>query len=267
MFLHQPSSARSASWIVPSHNLHLKSSATSDKSPRTPPHRLWIHLLHTVHWTEFACTPFQQTPQYHFPEFTIIFPPLLPTITLDFPAYTFNPLPSRLALQSATRLPSCSIVGAIITRSSAYSNSKGRPLLASLETTCWCYLSSMRIIMCYSVDTCSCYLSSMRIIMCYSVDTCWCYLSSVRIIMCYRVDTCWCYLSSVRIIMCYSVDTCWCYLSSMRIIMCYSVDTCWCYLSSVRIIMCYSVNTCWWYLSSVRIIMCYSVDTCWCYLR
>ena len=42
-------------------------------------------------------------------------PPLLPTITLDFPVFTFNPLPSRLALQSATRLPSCSIVGAIIT--------------------------------------------------------------------------------------------------------------------------------------------------------
>ena len=92
-------------------------------------------FLHTVHWTEFACTPFPQTPQGHFPEFTIIFPPLLPTITLDFPAFTFNPLPSRLALQSATRLPSCSIVGAIITRSSAYSNSEGRPLLASLETT------------------------------------------------------------------------------------------------------------------------------------
>ena len=54
----------------------------------------------------------------------IIFPPLLPTITLDFPAFTFNPLPSRLALQSATRLPSCSIVGAIIARSSAYSNSE-----------------------------------------------------------------------------------------------------------------------------------------------
>ena len=31
--------------------------------------------------------------------------------------------------------PGCSIVGAIITRSSAYSNSEGRPLLASLKTT------------------------------------------------------------------------------------------------------------------------------------
>ena len=26
--------------------------------PRTPLHRLWIHFLHTVHLTEFACTPF-----------------------------------------------------------------------------------------------------------------------------------------------------------------------------------------------------------------
>ena len=33
-----------------------------------------------------------------------------------------NPLSRRLALHSATRLPSCSIVGAISTRSSAYSN-------------------------------------------------------------------------------------------------------------------------------------------------
>ena len=50
----------------------------------------------------------------HFPEFTIIFTPLLPTITLDFPVFTFNPLSRRLALHSATRLPSCSIVGAIV---------------------------------------------------------------------------------------------------------------------------------------------------------
>ena len=33
-------SARSTSWIVPSHRLHLKPSATRDKSPRTPLHRL-----------------------------------------------------------------------------------------------------------------------------------------------------------------------------------------------------------------------------------
>ena len=32
------SSARSTSWIVPSHRLHLKPSATRDKSPRTPLH-------------------------------------------------------------------------------------------------------------------------------------------------------------------------------------------------------------------------------------
>ena len=117
-----------------SHRLHLKPSATRDKSPRTPLHRLWIHFLHTVHWT--VCL-------YSFPTDTT--GPLsrvynhLPTTAanhhLDFPAFTFNPLSSRLALQSATRLPSCSIVGAIITRSSAYSNSEGRPLLASLETT------------------------------------------------------------------------------------------------------------------------------------
>ena len=90
---------------------------------------------HYVDDLEFACTPFPQTPQDHFPEFRIIFPPLLPTITLDFPAFTFNPFPSRLAFQSATHLPSCSIVGAIITMSSAYRSSEGRPLLASLETT------------------------------------------------------------------------------------------------------------------------------------
>ena len=39
------SPARSASWIVPSHRLHLKQSATSDNSPL---HRLWIHFIHQV---------------------------------------------------------------------------------------------------------------------------------------------------------------------------------------------------------------------------
>ena len=39
-------SARSASWNVPSHRFHMKPSATSDKSPL---HRLWIHIKHTVH--------------------------------------------------------------------------------------------------------------------------------------------------------------------------------------------------------------------------
>ena len=68
-------------------------------------HRLWIHLLHYVHWTEFTCTPFPQTPHDHFPE---------------FPGFTFNLLSRRLVLHSATRLPSCSIVDAISTRSSAF---------------------------------------------------------------------------------------------------------------------------------------------------
>ena len=38
----------------------------------------------------------------------VIFPPLLPTITLDFPTFTFSPLSRRLALHSTTLLPSCS---------------------------------------------------------------------------------------------------------------------------------------------------------------
>ena len=127
------SSARSASWIVPSHYLHLKT-LSYPRQVTTHPTEQLVNPFYIL-CTEFACTPFPQTPQGHFPEFTIIFPPLLPTITLDFPAFTFNPLSRRLALHSATRLPSCSIVGAIITRSSTYSNSEGRPLLASLETT------------------------------------------------------------------------------------------------------------------------------------
>ena len=51
--------------------------ATSDQSPL---HLVWIHFIHTVHWTEFVCTPFPQTSQDHVLVFTIIFPPLLPTI-------------------------------------------------------------------------------------------------------------------------------------------------------------------------------------------
>ena len=71
----------------------------------------------------------------HFPQFTIIFPLLLPTITLNFHAFTFSPLSRRLALHSATRLPSNTIVDAINTNLSACSNSEDRPLVVSLETT------------------------------------------------------------------------------------------------------------------------------------
>ena len=128
--LHPPlgtqASARSASWMVPSSGwsptyetvIYPRQVTTYTTAQLVNP-----FFLHTVHWTEFACTPFPQTPQGHFSEFTIIFPPLLQTITLGFPAFTFNHLSRRLALHSATRQPSCSIVGAIITRSSAYSNS------------------------------------------------------------------------------------------------------------------------------------------------
>ena len=40
----------------------------------------------------------------HFSEFTIIFPLLLPTITLDLPKFAFSPLSRMLTLHSATRL-------------------------------------------------------------------------------------------------------------------------------------------------------------------
>ena len=52
-------------------------------------------------------------PQDRYPEFTIIFTPLLPTITLYLPEFTFSPLSRMLTLHSATRLPSGSIVGAM----------------------------------------------------------------------------------------------------------------------------------------------------------
>ena len=88
-----------------------------------------------MHLTEFTYTSFSHTPQGHFSEFTIIFPPLLPTIILDFPAFTFSPLSRRLVLYSVTRLPRCSIVGAINIKSSAYIDSEGRPLKTTSITT------------------------------------------------------------------------------------------------------------------------------------
>ena len=48
---------------------------------------------------------------------------------------TFLHSPSILCQGGSLSNQSCSIVGAIITMSSAYSYSEGRPLLASLETT------------------------------------------------------------------------------------------------------------------------------------
>ena len=102
-----------------------------DKSSRTSLHRLSIHIIYIL-CTEFACTLFP----HHFPELTLIFSPLFSNFTLDFPVSTFSHLSRRLTLYSATRHPSCSIVGAMRTKSSAYSNSEVRPILASLETTC-----------------------------------------------------------------------------------------------------------------------------------
>ena len=51
------------------------------------------------------------------------------------PEYTFSPLWRRITLHSATQLPGCYIVGTIISKSDAYSNSEGGPLFDSLETT------------------------------------------------------------------------------------------------------------------------------------
>ena len=115
------SSARSYSWIVPSHHLRLKPSTTSDKSPHTP----LVNPLFTYCALNRVCMHSS----------IIIFPPLLPSYTLDFPAFTFSPLSIRLSLHSTTHLPSCSIVDELSTKSSEYSNSEGRLLLASLETT------------------------------------------------------------------------------------------------------------------------------------
>ena len=102
-------------------------------------------LLSSDDWTSalsISCTRLsiglgRQTtrPQDRYPEFTTIFPSLLPTITLDLPEFTFSPLSRMLTLHSAIRLPGGSIVGAIKTKSDAYSNSDGRPLLDSLTTT------------------------------------------------------------------------------------------------------------------------------------
>ena len=54
-----------------------------------------------------CCTPYPQTPQGQFPEFIIVFPPLVSTITLDFPAFTFNHLSRRLRLLHSTKLLHC----------------------------------------------------------------------------------------------------------------------------------------------------------------
>ena len=90
-------------------------------------------LLGLSHHIAYAWN--RQLPATSFPEFTTIFPPLLLTITFEFHVFTFSALSRKLALHSAIHLPSCSIVGAISTKTSTYRNSEGRPLLASLETT------------------------------------------------------------------------------------------------------------------------------------
>ena len=119
------SPARSASWIDTSHCLHLTPSATSHH----------VHHCTTCESSLYILCTEQSFPALLYHRASLqSFPLLLPTITLHFPAFPFNPLSRRLALHSATHRLNCSMVGAINIKSSSYTNSKGRPVIASLET-------------------------------------------------------------------------------------------------------------------------------------
>ena len=129
------SSDRSVFWIVPSYGLHLKPSATRNVIMHTTAPLVYPFFYILCIEQSLSAVLSHIHHRATFQNLQLSSPPLLPTIILDFPASTSNHLSRRIALHLATRLPSCSIVGAISTRSSAYSNSEGRPLLASLETT------------------------------------------------------------------------------------------------------------------------------------
>src|SRR5664279_2422076 len=89
--------------------------------------------MHVEHWIEFVPTPFPQTPQGNFPDLSLRPAPSQHFITFVLPKLTLSPFPSIPALHLSNFSINSSILSANRTRSSAYSNSIGKPSLNSLD--------------------------------------------------------------------------------------------------------------------------------------
>ena len=106
---------------------------TFDMLPFIPLHFLCTYFWQLVHCIELLPTPLLQTPHGHLTAFCITFwrSPLI--ITLALFILTLMPLLSTLSFHSLSLLISLSSVSSVTASSSAYSNSRGRATLNSLD--------------------------------------------------------------------------------------------------------------------------------------
>src|SRR5664279_888777 len=89
--------------------------------------------MHEVHWIEFVPTPFPQTLQGNFLDLSLRPAPSQHLITFVLPKLTLSPFPSIPALNLLNFSINSSMLSANRTRSSAYSNSIGKPSPNSLD--------------------------------------------------------------------------------------------------------------------------------------
>ena len=83
---------------------------------------------------EFLPTPFRHTLEGNFPVLFCGLRLCFEVITFVFPLLTGRPFCSIPDFHLSNKISSSSILSAISTRSSAYSNSQGSPVLNSLES-------------------------------------------------------------------------------------------------------------------------------------
>ena len=103
--------------------------------PFTSLHRLWIHFLQLRHKIELLLTPFLHAPQGNLPfSFTLSFI-LQPNITFIFPIFIFKPLASNPDFHFIILSRRLSSLCAIVIKSSAYCNSRGKPAHSFLVIT------------------------------------------------------------------------------------------------------------------------------------
>ena len=98
-----------------------------------PLHFLWIHCWQLVQKIEFAPRPFLQTPQGYLPCAVVRLLLTLHTMTLVLSMFTRRHFSSIRRFQARYLFSKWEIVLAAITRSSAYNNSQGSPVLWSWD--------------------------------------------------------------------------------------------------------------------------------------
>src|SRR6266536_475633 len=90
-------------------------------------------IMHLLQQTELLPTPLRQMPHGHFPEFSTCPNLILHLMTFVFPIFTLRPFSSIPFFQHLIFSTTFSSDSAIRARSSAYSNSHGKPSLNSFD--------------------------------------------------------------------------------------------------------------------------------------